>query len=94
MSRQRRYHWGSASGLGRILKWKKGLKSGSRPWISGPILKSKAEELAHKLGNPDFMATDGWLSRWKARNQIKFKLSAMKQSTLDSVYMPYALRWQ
>ena len=30
--------------------------------ISGPILKSKSEELAKKLGHNDFTATDGWLS--------------------------------
>ena len=35
--------------------------------ISGPILKSKSEELVKKLGHNDFTATDGWLSRWKAR---------------------------
>ena len=29
--------------------------------ISGPILKTKAEEFAKKLGRPDFVATDGWL---------------------------------
>lgn len=41
--------------------------------VSGPVLKSKSEELAKKLGHNDFKATDGWLSRWKARSGIKFK---------------------
>ena len=41
--------------------------------ISGPMLKSKAEEFARRLGSTDFVATDGWLSRWKARHDIKFK---------------------
>ena len=41
--------------------------------ISGPMLKVKAEEFARRLGSTDFIATDGWLSCWKARHDIKFK---------------------
>uniref|UniRef100_A0A8C4XFI3 HTH CENPB-type domain-containing protein n=1 Tax=Erpetoichthys calabaricus TaxID=27687 RepID=A0A8C4XFI3_ERPCA len=41
--------------------------------IRGPILKVKAEDLAKKLGHEEFKATDGWLSRWKSRHEIKFK---------------------
>jgi hypothetical protein len=33
--------------------------------VSCPVLKSKTEELAKKLGHKDFKATDGWLSRQK-----------------------------
>ena len=36
--------------------------------ISGPILKRKAEKLVRKLGKLDFIATDGWLLRWKERH--------------------------
>ena len=31
--------------------------------LSGPLLKEKAEDLAKKLGNPSFVATEGGLSR-------------------------------
>ncbi|KII72051.1 hypothetical protein RF11_16514 [Thelohanellus kitauei] len=41
--------------------------------INGPILKAKSEEFAEKRGRNDFKATDSWLSRWKARHNIKFK---------------------
>ena len=51
--------------------------------INWPILKSKAEELAHKLGKPDFIATDGWLSRWKVRHQIKFKRAHGEKNSAD-----------
>ena len=34
--------------------------------LGGPILKEKAEDLAKKLGHTNFVATEGWLSRWKA----------------------------
>ena len=40
--------------------------------LSGPILKEKAEDLAKKLGHTNFVATEGWLSRWKARHQIRY----------------------
>ncbi|XP_060879159.1 tigger transposable element-derived protein 4-like [Metopolophium dirhodum] len=41
--------------------------------VSAPMLKCKAEELSRKIGNNQFIATDGWLSRWKNRHEIKFK---------------------
>ncbi|XP_026816812.1 tigger transposable element-derived protein 4-like [Rhopalosiphum maidis] len=41
--------------------------------VSGPMLKLKAEELSQKLGNNQFIASNGWLSRWKNRHEIKLK---------------------
>jgi hypothetical protein len=64
--------------LGTSQKWKHGGKdpdveealnqwfsvvSGSGVHVSGPLFKSKSEELAKKLGHNDFKATDGWLSQ-------------------------------
>ena len=37
------------------------------------LFKAKAEDLAQKLGHTNFVATEGWLSRWKARHQIRYK---------------------
>ena len=51
--------------------------------ISGPILKAKEEEFADKLGHPGFVATNGWLSRWKVRHQIKFKHAHGEKSSAD-----------
>ena len=51
--------------------------------ISGPILKSRAEELAQKLGRTDFVATDGWLSRWISRKSMKFKHTHSEKSSAD-----------
>nr|AFK11349.1 tigger transposable element derived 6-like protein [Callorhinchus milii] len=42
--------------------------------LNGPILKAKAESLARDLGKPGFTVTDGWFSRWKARNNIVYRL--------------------
>jgi hypothetical protein len=41
--------------------------------VTGPMLKTKAEELAKRFGHLDFKATEGWLSRWKGRFNIKYK---------------------
>ena len=41
--------------------------------ISGPLLKEKADNFARELNHLDFKATDGWLSRWKKREGIKYK---------------------
>lgn len=41
--------------------------------INGPLVRQKAEELAKILGKEDFMATDGWLQRWKKRENIEYK---------------------
>ena len=53
--------------------------------VSGPMLKEKAEELAHLLGNSDFLATEGWISRWKVRHQIKAKKVHGEKASADSV---------
>ena len=52
--------------------------------INGPILKVKSEEFAKKLGRNDFKATDGWLSRWKARHNIKFKKAHGEKASADN----------
>ena len=51
--------------------------------ISGLILKAKAEEFAEKLGQPDFLATEGWLSRWKGRCQIRCKQAHGEKASAD-----------
>ena len=51
--------------------------------ISGLILKAKVEEFAEKLGRPDFIATEGWLSRWKGRYQIRCKHAHGEKASAD-----------
>lgn len=51
--------------------------------INGPMLKSKAEEFAKKLGQNDFKAIDGWLSRWKLQNKIKYKKGHGEKGSAD-----------
>ena len=50
--------------------------------VTGPMLREKAETFAKELNYPDFKVTDGWLSRWKARNGIKSKRSHEKDAKI------------
>ncbi|XP_041376848.1 tigger transposable element-derived protein 6-like [Gigantopelta aegis] len=60
---------------GLMHQWFKQARSKTLP-ISGPILKEKALQFAEQLGVPDFKASDGWLTSWKIRFNIKqFKVS-------------------
>lgn len=52
--------------------------------INGVILKAKAEELVKKLDHDDFKATNGWLSRWKTRYNIKFKKMHGEKRSADN----------
>lgn len=59
------------------------IKRGVR--VSGPMLKEKAVELARRMGHDEFVATDGWLSRWKNRRDIKFKKAHGEKASANSV---------
>lgn len=41
--------------------------------ISGEILKVKAEEFSKELGQPDWVCSSGWLSRWKVRHNVAYR---------------------
>lgn len=38
--------------------------------VTGPMIQSKALEVANALNQPDFKASGGWLSRFKSRHFI------------------------
>jgi hypothetical protein len=44
----------------------------------------KSEEFATKLGHKDCQATDGWLSQWKSRHDIKLKEAHMTRIVLNN----------
>ncbi|XP_071952507.1 tigger transposable element-derived protein 4-like [Antedon mediterranea] len=39
--------------------------------LHGPLIKAKAEQFAEELNLVDFKASDGWLTKWKRRHDIK-----------------------
>lgn len=58
--------------------------------ISGPLLQAKAQDLAHKLGKPEFQVTDGWLGRWKKRHDICYKTA---YGEIKDANVPEANHW-
>ncbi|GBN34699.1 Tigger transposable element-derived protein 4 [Araneus ventricosus] len=62
-----------------LLEWFKNARERKIP-ISRAILFQKAHDFANLFGDSDFKATDGWLNRWKDRNNIVYrKLHGEKQ---------------
>lgn len=55
-----------------VLKWFKQTRDKKIP-VSGPLLRSKAEQFATELGKSNFKASTGWLDGFKERNKISFK---------------------
>lgn len=55
-----------------VLKWFKQTRDKNTP-VSGPLLRSKAEQFATELEKPNFKASTGWLDGFKERNKISFK---------------------
>jgi len=43
--------------------------------LSGPILRTQAGKLAALMGIPDWKCSEGWLSHWKKRHNIVYKVS-------------------
>ncbi|KII70176.1 hypothetical protein RF11_01629 [Thelohanellus kitauei] len=52
--------------------------------INSPILKAKSEEFAKRWGRNDFKATNGWLLRWRARHNIRFKKANGENGSVDN----------
>ena len=51
--------------------------------ISGSLLNQKTGDLACQFSISDFKATNGWLCRWKERNQIYLKKNYGEASDVD-----------
>lgn len=49
--------------------------------LNGSMLKKETEEFAVKMSRNSFSATDGWLSWWKIRHNVKFKTCHGKKNS-------------
>ena len=65
-----------------LWQWFTNVRSHDVP-LSGPTLQEKAEKLAFTMGNTEFKATDGWLSRWKERHSISLKKAHGEKAAAD-----------
>ena len=55
-----------------VFKWFLSLRSQNVP-LSGAIIQEKASQYAKELSVDNVKASDGWLRRWKERNNVTFK---------------------
>ena len=55
-----------------IFKWFLNMRSDNVP-LSASVIQEKAVMFAKDLNVENFQASDGWLRRWKERNNITFK---------------------
>ena len=65
-----------------LVSWLKFARSQNTP-ISGPVLQTKAEELATEFGYDDFKCSTGWLSRFKVRHDIVFRKLCGESAVVD-----------
>uniref|UniRef100_T1JMU9 HTH CENPB-type domain-containing protein n=1 Tax=Strigamia maritima TaxID=126957 RepID=T1JMU9_STRMM len=73
-----------------VLRWYRDACSKNAS-VSGPMVKTKAKELAQVLGRNEFKASNGWLERFKSRHNIHFKAGGKDKS---SIGMAVVRDWQ
>lgn len=64
-----------------LLRWFQQTRASNIP-ISGPMMKTKAEELGKLVGDK-FTCSDGWLDRFKKRHNIVFEKVCRKSASVD-----------
>lgn len=65
-----------------LIKWFKQCRDHNVS-VGGPILKEKAEEFAKSLGINNFRASNGWLEKFKQRNDIAFRKVCGESASVD-----------
>ena len=63
-------------------KWFQEVRKRNIP-LSGPVIKAKALKYATDLEIEDFKASEGWLDKFKARHNIKFKQISGESASVD-----------
>ncbi|XP_045463820.1 tigger transposable element-derived protein 6-like [Harmonia axyridis] len=53
--------------------------------LSGPIIQSKAKEIANNLAYKDFSASSGWLEKFRRRHNIAFKAISGEASSVNPI---------
>ncbi|XP_050339622.1 tigger transposable element-derived protein 4-like [Bactrocera neohumeralis] len=66
------------------LDWFKAARHQNMP-ISGGILKEKAKEFAKRFGDDHFMASTGWLDKWKQRYAVGYKRACGESNDVSEV---------
>ena len=67
-----------------LMMWFTEIRDNHNVPISGNLLKTKAKHFATQLGIGDFTASNGWLDRFKKRNNIVYKSISGESASVDS----------
>lgn len=65
-----------------MLKWINNARSQNLP-LSGPLIRQKAQEFAMKFGHSDFLASVGWLDKFKNRHNIVYRVVCGESGDAD-----------
>jgi hypothetical protein len=72
-----------------VLRWSKSVRDKNVP-INGKIVQEKALQYARELEVDNFVASDGWLDKWKKRFSISFKVvSGESAAVTDEMVAPW-----
>ena len=71
-----------------MTKWFRAARAKNIP-LSGPVLKQKALKIAADLGHKEFEASTGWLTKFKDRHMIAFRIisgesASVQQQAVDT----------
>ncbi|GBL80124.1 Tigger transposable element-derived protein 6 [Araneus ventricosus] len=65
-----------------LIEWFKSARAKNIP-ISGALMKQKAMEIADALGTKDFCASNGWLHKFRVRNNVVFRALCEEAADVD-----------
>ncbi|GBN44488.1 hypothetical protein AVEN_200279-1 [Araneus ventricosus] len=55
-----------------LIEWFKSTRANNTP-ISGALIRQKAMEIEDALGTKDFYASNGWIDKFRVRNNVAFR---------------------
>jgi hypothetical protein len=65
-----------------LIQWMRHVRDRNVP-LTGPLLQEKAKEFSLKLGDANFNASNGWLDRFKKRENLDFKAICGEAGSVD-----------
>ena len=81
MKRQKLPTWDHETLDTAVFKWFLNLRSQNVP-LSGAIIQGKARQYAKELSIENLISSDGWLRRWKERNNVTFKTTSGESNSV------------
>ncbi|GBN69011.1 hypothetical protein AVEN_154472-1 [Araneus ventricosus] len=65
-----------------LIEWFESIRANNTP-ISGALIRQKAMEIENALGTKDFDASNGWLDKFRVRNNVVFRALCGEAADVD-----------